>query len=183
MKKQLIIGVIIGLVILTLSIINGLNRYEKNKNIETTNITTTQTTTTSETQVTTQVETQNTTKVRTTHKKTAKRTVEDGTYKVTHYGPDCRGCSGITASGYNVKKTIWYNDQEYGNIRVVATSKKFPLYSVIRLNNYRGDNIIAIVLDRGVSGNVIDVLVSSEKEATKLGIQKNVKVDILRSGK
>lgn len=181
MKKRLIIGVIIGLIILALTIINELGRVEKidkKENTETTSVTTTQTTTTSITQFTTQ----KTTKVRTTRKKTVKRPVEDGTYKVTHYGPDCRGCSGITASGYNVKHTIWYNDPQYGKIRVVATSKKFPLYSVIRLNNYSGD-FIAIVLDRGVSGNVIDVLVSSEKDATKLGVKRNVTIDLLRRGK
>lgn len=31
---------------------------------------------------------------------------------ITHYGPDCAGCSGITASGYDVKNTVYYNDSE-----------------------------------------------------------------------
>lgn len=102
---------------------------------------------------------------------------------ITHYGPDCKGCSGTTASGYNVKNTIYYSDKEYGQVRVVATSKNIPLYTVIRISNYKKGSITAIVLDRGVSGNKIDVLVESERAATQLGIQKNAKVEILRWGK
>lgn len=129
----------------------------------------------------------------TTTKKTTKKVVKkkqvsgqvSNSFKgfVTHYGPDCRGCSGITASGYNVRNTIYYNDKEYGQVRIVATSRKLPLYSIIRINDYKDGNFVAIVLDRGVSGNTIDILVESEKKANKLGIQKNVSVDILRKGR
>lgn len=102
---------------------------------------------------------------------------------ITHYGPNCRGCSGRTESGYNVKKTIYYNDKEYGKVRVVATSSKIPLYTVIKISNYKKGSITAIVLDRGVSENTIDLLVKSESAATKLGIQRNAKVEILRWGR
>lgn len=136
-----------------------------------------------------QAKDEKTTKVEKTEPTQPKTTTEQsssnnsGTYKITHYGPDCRGCSGITASGYNVKNTIWYNDPQYGTIRVVATSKAIPLYSVIKIHNYNGGDLIAIVLDRGVSGNVIDLLVSSESEATQLGIRKNLTIEILRKGR
>jgi 3D (Asp-Asp-Asp) domain-containing protein len=104
---------------------------------------------------------------------------------VTHYGPDCVGCSGITASGYNVSNTIYYNDSEFGQVRIISLSKKYPLYTIVRLNNYKGGSITAIVLDRGgaIKGNKIDLLVSSESEALKQGTQKNVSVDVLRWGK
>lgn len=135
-----------------------------------------------------------TTKKRTTTKKkvvTTKKAIKkvNNNYRngftafITHYGPNCKGCSGITASGYNVKNTIYYNDKEYGKVRIVATSRNIPLYTIIRISNYKKGSITAIVLDRGVSGNKIDVLVESEKAATKLGIQKNAKVEILRWGK
>lgn len=107
-----------------------------------------------------------------------------GTYKITHYGPNCNSsaCSGITASGYDVRNTIYYNDQEYGQLRIVATSRDIPLYTVIRINDYKvGGDTLAIVLDRGVSGNVIDLLVSSEEEAYGLGIQYT-NIEIVREG-
>lgn len=112
------------------------------------------------------------------------KTQNKGTYKLTHYGADCKLCSGITASGYDVRNTIYYNDTEYGNIRIVAMSKSMPLYSVIKIKNYKlGGDIIAIVIDRGVGNGVIDLLSNSENEAKQLGIQKGVEIEILRSGK
>ena len=104
---------------------------------------------------------------------------------ITHYGPDCKGCGGTTAAGYNVKNTIYYNDKTYGTVRIVAMSKSYPLYSIIRISNYKQGSIIAIVLDRGgaIKGNKIDLLVNSEAEASKLGIQKNAQVEVLRLGK
>ena len=40
-----------------------------------------------------------------------------------------------------------------------------------------------IVLDRGVGNGVIDLLVESENKASKLGIQNNVEIEVLRRGK
>ena len=112
------------------------------------------------------------------------KTQNNGTYKLTHYGADCKLCSGITASGYDVRNTIYYNDAEYGTIRIVAMSKSMPLYSIIKIKNYKlGGDIIAIVIDRGVGNGVIDLLSNSENEARQLGIQKGVEIEILRSGK
>lgn len=104
---------------------------------------------------------------------------------ITHYGPDCKGCGGTTAAGYNVKNTIYYNDKTYGIVRIVAMDRSYPLYSIIRISNYKQGAITAIVLDRGgaIKGNKIDLLVSSEKESSKLGIQRNAQVKVLRWGK
>lgn len=104
---------------------------------------------------------------------------------LTHYGPDCAGCSGVTVSGYDVRGTIYYNDSQYGQLRVVALSRDYPLYTVIRMNNYKGGEIYAIALDWGgaITGTRIDLLVSSEGEASRLGVQSDVSVDIIRWGK
>lgn len=105
-------------------------------------------------------------------------------YKLTHYGWDCKGCGGKTATGYNIRKTIWYNDKQYGKVRIVAMCKKMPLYSIIKIKNYkRGGDITAIVLDRGVGCSTIDLAVKNERTSSKYGIQKNVKIEVLRRGK
>lgn len=111
-------------------------------------------------------------------------TVFSGT--VSHYGPDCVGCSGVTASGYNVKNTIYYQDKTYGTLRIVAADKKVPLGSVLRLT-YHDKVIHAIVLDRGgaigFSKNfILDLLCESERESYKQGIMKETKVEVLRYG-
>ena len=108
----------------------------------------------------------------------------NGTYKLTHYGHDC--CkSGKTATGYDVRKTIYYNDKEYGQVRIVAMCKNIPLYSIVKIKNYKitGGDVIAIVIDRGVGCSTIDLLVENEAKSSKLGIQRNTVVEILRKGK
>lgn len=108
----------------------------------------------------------------------------NGTYKLTHYGHDC--CkSGKTATGYDVRNTIYYNDNEYGNVRIVAMCKNIPLYSIVKIKNYKitGGDVIAIVIDRGVGCSTIDLLVENEAKSSKLGIQRNTIVEILRKGK
>lgn len=112
-----------------------------------------------------------------------KKTSTLGTYKITHYGWDC--CkSGVTATGYNVKNTIYYNDKQYGNVRICAMSKSIPLYSIIKIKNYKlGGDITCIVIDRGVGNGVIDLLVQNEKTASNYGIQKGAKIEILRRGR
>ena len=105
-------------------------------------------------------------------------------YKITHYGFDCTGCSGKTATGYDVSNTIYYNDTQYGQVRIVAMSKKIPLYSIIKIENYKyGGDIIAIVLDRGVSEGIIDLFKdtfydsgSVKVNGTRIGCWKNITV-------
>lgn len=108
---------------------------------------------------------------------------------LTGYGPDCKGCSGLTASGYNVKDTITYHDEEFGELRIVAADKSIPFYSIIRISDIRNSEpIYAIVLDTG--GNVgfskfstFDLLFSSEVEASKqIGTLSNIKFELIRKG-
>lgn len=193
MKKRIIIAIIITIILSSLCLVNYLTKetYDMNKEINKcmeqnnssyrvnngkvycyiTNYTTTNTTTT----------TKKTTKKKTT-KNIIKTTMKEGTYKLTHYGWDCKGCGGNTASGYNVRNTIYYNDVTYSKLRIAAM-KDLPLYSVIKIKNYDGRDIFAIVLDRGVGSGVIDLLVENEKTASKLGIRKNIEIEVLRYGK
>jgi len=112
--------------------------------------------------------------------------LETYTGVLTGYGPDCVGCSGITASGYNVKNTITYTDSEFGEIRILAADRQFELYSIVRISNVPGmEPIVAIVLDRGSNvgfgrGTLFDLLYSSE--STSLQKTEGVTFEILRRG-
>ena len=112
-------------------------------------------------------------------KPVVKKTQSNGNYKLTHYGADCGACSGITASGVDVRNTIYYNDSQYGTVRIVAMSNSMPMYSIIKIHNYFGNDITAIVLDRGVGNGVIDLLTESEAKSSQLGIQY-VNIEVLR---
>ena len=125
---------------------------------------------------------------KTTKKITTKKVVKTNNnnsngYRLTHYGYDC--CkTGRTATGYDISKTIYYNDATYGKVRIVAMCSKYPLYSIIKIKNYKlGGDTLAIVLDRGVGCGTIDLAVKNEKTASKYGIQNNVQIEILRKGR
>ncbi len=105
---------------------------------------------------------------------------------VSHYGPNCSGCSGVTASGYSVKNTIYYQDKTYGTLRIVAADPSIPLGSVLRLQT-SNSTILAIVLDRGGAIGfsrkfILDLLCESEAQSYQYGILKNTTVDVLRYG-
>lgn len=107
------------------------------------------------------------------------------------YGPDCYGCtSNRVASGYYVGEgNIYYEDKTYGKVRIVSGDSKYPLGTIVKIGSSKVSNepIIAIVLDRG--GNIginkkftFDLLFATEKEASKYGISRNIKFEILRLG-
>ena len=122
---------------------------------------------------------------------------------ITAYGPDCVGCSGITASGYKVAENIGgviksitttYNDETFGELRVLASANTFPFGTIMRITGDRIDGqIMGIVLDRGGAMNnawgdgevLIDLLFATENssEVYEFGRQKNVKFEILRYGR
>lgn len=122
---------------------------------------------------------------------------------ITAYGPDCVGCSGITASGYKVAEningkitstTLTYNDKEYGEVRVLAADPKaFAYGSIVKVTGERIDGyILGIVLDTGGAmrnawgrGEILmDLLFASEKDKSvyDFGRQKNVIFEVLRYG-
>ena len=106
------------------------------------------------------------------------------TGKMSGYGPDCIGCSGYLANGtYVGNGNIYYDDSEYGRVRIVAGDKKFKFGTIVRIN----DSMLAIVLDRGGSIGIgkkfmFDLLYESEAEANRNGVSYNTKFEILRNG-
>ena len=117
---------------------------------------------------------------------------------LTGYGPDCTasGCTGILACrAYDEEGKKYYinalrdgitsyNDATYGNVYIVASSKNLPCGSVITFEakHISKEPIVAIVLDRGVLGNDIDLLTESQTFAYKNIGRKKISYDVLRFG-
>ena len=108
--------------------------------------------------------------------------------ELTGYAGDCPLCSGYLACPPRtnvLKEGIYYKDKTYGTVRIVASSKKYPCGTILRfnVNKLSSEPIIAIVLDRGVGGNVIDLLTESEDYARKsVGRVRNLNFEVLREG-
>ena len=109
------------------------------------------------------------------------KVVEQHTGDLTGYSADCPKCYGTLACkpNYDVYKNgvVTYNDKDYGNVSIVATSKNVPCGSIIKFND-----TYAIVLDRGVLGYDVDLLVESEQYARQHIGRKKITYDIVRSG-
>jgi 3D (Asp-Asp-Asp) domain-containing protein/LysM repeat protein len=92
------------------------------------------------------------------------------TVKSTAYTATCKGCSGITATGINLKKNP--------NLKVISVDPKvIPLGSKVWVEGY-GD---AIAGDTGgrIKGNKIDVFIPNKQRAINWG-NKTVKVKIYK---
>lgn len=106
---------------------------------------------------------------------------------ISHYGPDCKGCkTSLTASGYDISNgNIYYNDSKYGIVRIIAGDKKIPFGTIVKMN-INNQDVLAIMLDTGDIGfnkkYMFDLLDNSEKEANMNGVNKNVKIEVLRFG-
>lgn len=97
----------------------------------------------------------------------------------TFYTAQCGGCSGVTATGYDVTSTQYYN-----GLRVIAADRSIPFSTIMKITLADGTSFRGIVLDRGgaIKGNKLDILVASKSEAYRLGRQQ-VTVTILKDGK
>ncbi len=99
----------------------------------------------------------------------------------TAYTSECDGCTGITATGYDVRNTV-YKD----GYRVVATDESIiamdSLLYIESVNN-SFEPFVAISSDVGgaIKGNRIDVLVENESKAYDFGV-RDIKVTVLREG-
>lgn len=108
--------------------------------------------------------------------------------ELTGYAGDCPLCSGVVACRPRInvlKKGIYFTDKQYGTIRMVASSKRYPCGTILRFKagKVSSEPIIAVVMDRGVGGNNIDLLMDNEDEARKkVGRIRNLEFDILRLG-
>jgi len=108
--------------------------------------------------------------------------------QLTGYIANCPACSGKLAckSNYNVSGNgvVTYPDSTYGTVRIVASSKNLPCGSIVKfkLSTVSSEDIYAIVLDRGVLGNDLDLLMATNNEAlTKVG-RRNISYEVLRTG-
>lgn len=112
------------------------------------------------------------------------------TGELTGYGADCEGCSGILACKplTNVfEKGIYFEDKEYGTVRIVAASRDYKCGTIVRFNapKLSDEPIIAVVMDRGgaIQDNKLDLLTESESYSAKyVGRVKNLEVEVLREG-
>lgn len=105
---------------------------------------------------------------------------------MTGYSADCALCGGrLACTQYDVYRNgvVTYPDGTYGNVRIVASSRNLPCGSIVAINSsLTSEPMVAIVLDRGVGGNNLDLLVASEAEAYNNIGRKSVSYSILRSG-
>ena len=108
--------------------------------------------------------------------------------ELTGYAGDCPLCSGYLACPprTNVLKSgIYFTDKTYGKLRIVASSRNYPCGTILRfkVKKIQEEPIMAIVLDRGVPGNVIDLLVENEDYAIKhVGRVRNLNFEVIREG-
>lgn len=107
---------------------------------------------------------------------------------LTGYAADCPLCNGTLACkpSYDVYKNnvTTYNDKIFGNIRIVASSKQLSCGSVIKFNakNISNEPVYAIVLDRGVLGSNIDLLMPTEAAAYQQVGRKKITYEVVRNG-
>lgn len=106
---------------------------------------------------------------------------------LTGYAADCPLCGGtLGCTGQNVliNRITTYNDKDYGEVKIVASSKNLKCGSIITFDaGYISDEkVTAIVLDRGVLGTDIDLLVESEEFALKNVGRHKITYDVLRNG-
>lgn len=121
--------------------------------------------------------------------------------RLTGYGPDCVGCSGkgnlACKTRENkkfslVKDGIYYDDKEYGRVRILSAAvSKFKCGTIISVKKEGSEPFIGIVLDTGAdmkkaweNGNVwMDLAYSSNAMAGSDNLTgKNIKFSIQRWG-
>ncbi|MFJ8246763.1 3D domain-containing protein [Peribacillus asahii] len=90
--------------------------------------------------------------------------------KATAYTANCKGCSGITATGLNLKKNP--------TVKAIAVDPKvIPLGTKVHVEGYGQ----AVAADKGgaIKGNKIDVFIASKQKALNWGV-KTVKVTVYK---
>ncbi len=108
--------------------------------------------------------------------------------ELTGYVGNCPLCTGYLACPprTNVLESgIYFNDKDYGTVRIVASSSAYSCGTILRFqtNRIQEEPVIAIVLDRGVLGNNIDLLTDSEDYAIRnIGRIRNLNFEVLRTG-
>ena len=106
---------------------------------------------------------------------------------LTGYAYNCPLCGGKLGClpSYNIMDgTTKYTDLKYGEVNIVASSSNLPCGSIVSFysNRVSEDRVVAIVLDRGVRGNSLDLLTPSEEYASKYIGRSQITYDVLRRG-
>lgn len=99
------------------------------------------------------------------------------TYRATAYTAYCAGCSGKTATGVNVRNSIYYK-----GYRIIAVDPNvIPLWSIVQLE-VDGQVFNAVALDTGgaIKGNKVDLLVSGKQTASNFGVRQ-IKAKVIGS--
>lgn len=102
---------------------------------------------------------------------------------LTGYVADCPLCGGtLGCTGQNVltNRITTYLDNDYGTVDIMASSTSLQCGSIVQYE-LDGNKRIAIVLDRGVVGTNLDLLVDNVDKAYGIG-KRYISYDILRFG-
>lgn len=115
------------------------------------------------------------------------RSIDTFSGDLTGYTFDCPLCGGTLACkrDYNIRDgKDYYDDEEYKRVKIVASSSNLPCGSIVRFEvpKISDEPIIAIVLDRGVRGNNLDLLSPSDLYARTYVGRKSITYDVLRKG-
>ena len=109
--------------------------------------------------------------------------------RMTGYGPDCAGCSGITSYGHDLRNgNVTYYDEEFKETKIVAADSRYPFGTIVRVSGLSvyDKPFIAIVLDRGgkINDNLMDLAFDTEDNplVRQIGYSKNITYEILRYG-
>lgn len=105
---------------------------------------------------------------------------------LTGYAANCPLCGGtLGCTGQNVLDgTTKVYDEDYGMVNIVASSSNLPCGSIVSFNldSLSDKPITAIVLDRGVLGTNLDLLVESEEYARMYVGGRKITYNVLRKG-
>ena len=120
--------------------------------------------------------------------------------RITGYGPDCPGCSSTGTVACHTENRgkhslitdgIYYEDKEYGKVRILSAASAFPCGTIIKVDNGKIEPFYGVVLDRGGSMNSvwkngtvwIDLAYASSADARAGGITgRNIKFSVQRWG-
>lgn len=126
--------------------------------------------------------------------------VKAGAYftgKLTTYGGDCVGCSGISASGISLSPTTGVNGSNTGTLTykgkqyyALAADPSIPFGTIIEISNHYlsiSSTAYGIVVDRGgvIKGNKIDIFKGSQTGGTTYftgGTSNNTQFKIISVG-
>lgn len=118
---------------------------------------------------------------------------------LTLYGPDCDGCDGLgfvycpllDGKHHNLNTDgIYYEDKEYGKIRILAAPiAEFPCGTIVEINNSDMSKTLGIVLDTGRAlvnaynnGNILFDLAHATENNLPHGTNKDTKFTVKRWG-